>query len=168
MLTILSLTGSHDRKGFDCGKVALNDWLSRTARQHQEKDISQTFVAVDLASPGKILGFYSLSACELVTAELPASLAAKLPRRAPAVKLGRLAVDKSVQRQGLGKLLLTDAIKRCCDVRGHVGVFALFVDAKDGDAAAFYAKYGFVALPDSPKSMVLALAAVCDKLRVGF
>ena len=162
MLTIRSLSGSHDRRRFDCGKPALDEWLSQTARQHQLKDISQTFVAVDPEEPGRILGFYALSACEVVTEELPADLASKLPRQMPAVKLGRLAVDKSFQRQGLGELLLMDAIKRACNVREQIGVFALFVDAKDDEAVAFYSRYGFSALPRSPKTMVLALKHVCD------
>jgi len=161
MLTIQSLSGSHDRKGFDCGKPALNEWLERTARQHQEKDISQTFVAVDMEAPRRILGFYALSACEVVTGELPPELASKLPRKAPAVRLGRLAVDSSAQGQGLGELLLMDAIKRSCAVRGHIGVFALFVDAKDDEAAAFYKRYGFTAFPDSAMTLVLPLRAVC-------
>jgi GNAT superfamily N-acetyltransferase len=162
MLTILSLSGSHNRKEFDCGKPALNEWLFRIARQHQEKDISQTFVAIDLDSPQRILGFYALSACEVITSELPVELASKLPRSAPAVRLGRLAVDSSVQGQGLGEFLLIDAIKRSCAVRGHIGVFALFVDAKDDDAVAFYKRYGFMALPDSPMTMVLPLRHVCS------
>ena len=161
MLTIQSLTGNHNRKQFECGKPALDEWLRKTARQHQEKDISQTFVAVDAAAPARVLGFYSLSACEIVVDELPENLAAKLPRRAPAVRLGRLAVDKAVQGQGLGELLLMDAINRSCQVRGHVGVFALFVDAKDEAAAAFYRKYGFVAFPQAELTLVLPLKEVC-------
>ena len=125
MLTILSLTGSHNRKEFDCGKPELDDWLARFARQHQERGISQTFVAVHVDSPGRILGFYALTACEIVTQELPAEFASKLPRKAPGVKLGRLAVDRSVQGQGLGELLLADAIKRSCEARKHVGMYAL-------------------------------------------
>ena len=163
MLTILSLTGSHDRKTFDCGKPVLNEWLARTARQHQEKDISQTFVAVDPQTPARILGFYALSACEVVTEALPPDLAAKLPRKGPAIMLGRLAVDRSVQGQRLGELLLVDAIKRACNVREHIGVFALFVDAKDEEAGRFYRKYGFTALPDTPATMVLPLRHVCSR-----
>lgn len=161
MLTIQSLTGSHDRKRFDCGKPALNEWLLKTARQHQEKDISQTFVAVDASMPTQVLGFYALSACEVVTAELPEGVAAKLPRKMPAVKLGRLAVDKAVQGQGLGALLLMDAIKRTCNVREHIGAFALFVDAKESEAAAFYTAFGFIALPDASSTLVLPLKQVC-------
>ena len=163
MLRIQSLSGNHDRKEFDCGKPELNEWLSRFARQHQERDISQTFVAVDPAFPSKILGFYALTACEVVTEELPPEIAARLPRKAPGVRLGRLAVDRSVQRQGLGELLLVDALNRSCETRKHVGVFALFVDAKDEQAVAFYEKYGFRAFPDSPKTLVLPLAKACGK-----
>jgi citrate lyase synthetase len=65
------------------------------------------------------------------------------------------------QGQGLGELLLMDAIKRVCNVRGQVGVFALFVDAKDEDAA-FYSKYGFTALPQATRIMVLPLNQVCE------
>lgn len=161
MLTIQSLSGNHDRKEFDCGKPELNEWLSRFARQHQERDISQTFVAVDPDFPSKILGFYALTACEVVTEELPAEVAAKLPRKAPGVKLARLAVDRSVQRQGVGELLLMNAITRTCETRKHLGIFALFVDAKDQGAVAFYEKYGFRAFPDSPKTLVLPLAKAC-------
>jgi len=118
-------------------------------------------VAVDVAWPRTILGFYALSACDVVTAELPADLAARLPRRVPAIKLGRLAVAASMQGQGLGELLLMDAIKRSCGVKENIGIFALFVDAKDAEAAAFYRRYGFSALPDAAKSMVLPLGEVC-------
>jgi GNAT superfamily N-acetyltransferase len=161
MLTIQSLSGNHNRKEFDCGKPELNEWLSRFARQHQERDISQTFVVVDPASPNTILGFYALTACEVVTDVLPAEIAARLPRKAPGVRLGRLAVERSAQKQGVGELLLMDAIKRCCETRKHVGVFALFIDAKDEDAVAFYEKYGFRAFPDSARTLVLPLAKVC-------
>jgi len=163
MLTIQSLSGNHNRKEFDCGKPELNEWLSRFARQHQERDISQTFVAVDPDFPCKILGFYALTACQVVTEELPPEVAAKLPRKAPGVKLARLAVDRSVQRKGVGELLLVNAIKRTCETRKHVGIFALFVDAKDEGAVAFYEKYGFRAFPDSPRTLLLPLAKACGE-----
>jgi hypothetical protein len=40
----------------------------------------------------------------------------------------------------------------------HVGVHALFVDAKDKPAAGFYRKYGFRPLPSDPLRLVLPLA----------
>ena len=45
-MQVLPLTGSHDRQGFDCGRQELNDWLRQVARQHQDKGLSKTFVAI--------------------------------------------------------------------------------------------------------------------------
>lgn len=160
MLTIQSLSGNHDRKKFDCGRAELNEWLHRYARQHQERGISQTFVALELNAPGKILGYYALTACEVVTAELPREMGRKLPRKAPGILLGRLAVDLTVRGQGLGDFLLADAITRTCNVKHNVGVHALFVDAIDDKAAGFYRKYGFRAFPDSPSRLVLPLEGI--------
>jgi len=107
--------------------------------------------------PSRVLGYYALTACEVLTEELPPDLAKKLPRKIPGIRLGRLAVDRAVQGQGLGELLLVDAIERARRVFEHIGVHALFVDAKDERAAAFYRKYGFRPLPTDPLRLVLPL-----------
>ena len=44
-----ALARSHDRKGFDCGEPALNDYLQRHARQNHEAGGAKTFVAVSQA-----------------------------------------------------------------------------------------------------------------------
>jgi len=53
-----------------------------------------------------------------------------------------------------------NAIDRSRLVLEHVGVHALFVDAKDERAAAFYAKYGFRPLPSDPLRLVLVVAGL--------
>ena len=160
MLSIQALTGRHDRNAFDSASEPLDAWLRHTARQHQRRGISKTFVAVSDEEPARILGYYALTACEVLTGELPEDLAKKLPRKIPGIRLGRLAVDRSVQGQGLGEHLLMDAIERARLVLAHVGVHALFVDAKDERAAAFYRKYGFRPLPTDPLRLVLPLAGL--------
>ena len=135
-------------------------WLRQTAQQHQRRGISKTFVAVADDEPSRILGFYALTACEVVSQDLPDDLAKRLPRKVPGIRLGRLAVDRTVQGQGLGALLLLDALDRARRVLEHVGVHALFVDAKDERAAAFYRKYGFRPLPEQPLQLVLVLAGL--------
>lgn len=160
MLSIQPLAGRHDRRAFESGSAQLDAWLRQTAQQHQRRGISKTFAAATEEAPSRILGFYALTVCEVVADELPQDLARKLPRRVPGIRLGRLAVDRSVQGQGLGELLLMDAIKRAKLVLEHVGVHALFVDAKDARAAAFYRKYGFRALPGNPSTLVLAIAGM--------
>ena len=133
-------------------------WLRQTAQQHQRRGISKTFVAVAEDEPSRILGFYALTACEVVSQDLPDDLAKRLPRKVPGIRLGRLAVDRTVQGQRLGELLLMDALDRARRVLEHVGVHALFVDAKDERAAAFYRKYGFRPLPEQPLQPVLVLS----------
>ena len=160
MLSIQPLTGRHDRSAFESESAQLDVWLRQTAQQHQRRGISKTFVAVAGDAPSRILGFYALTACEVLTAELPPDLARKLPRKIPGIRLGRLAVDRSIQGQGLGELLLVDAIERAKRVLQHVGVHALFVDAKDEQAAAFYRKYCFRPLPSDPLRLVLPLAGL--------
>jgi len=154
------LRGNHDRSRFDSGSGELDLWLRQTAQQHQRRGISKTFVAVADDEPSRVLGFYALTACEVVSQDLPDDLAKRLPRKVPGIRLGRLAVDRTVQGQGLGELLLMDALDRARRVLEHVGVHALFVDAKDERAAAFYRKYGFRPLPEQPLQLVLVLAGL--------
>lgn len=154
------MTGRHDRRAFDSGSAPLDAWLRQMAQQHQRRGISKTFVATAADAPSRILGYYALTVCEVIAEDLPEDLARKLPRRVPGIRLGRLAVDRSVQGQGLGELLLVDATKRARLVLEHVGVHALFVDAKDARAAAFYRKYGFRALPGDPLTLVLVIAGI--------
>jgi GNAT superfamily N-acetyltransferase len=70
--------------------------------------------------------------------------------------MGRLAVDQGYKGQGLGSALLADALGRAA--RSEVAAYALMVDAKDEVAASFYRHHGFVALPDSPRTLFLPLA----------
>ena len=122
MLSIQALTGRHDRNAFDSASEQLDAWLRHTARQHQRRGISKTFVAVSDGEPARILGYYALTACEVLTGGLPEDLAKKLPRKIPGIRLGRLAVDRSVQGQGLGEHLLMDAIERARLVLTHKSV----------------------------------------------
>src|SRR5665647_220613 len=64
-MRILPLTGGHNRQGFDCGTPAMNDWLCKVARQHQDKGLSNTFVAVLEDDPERIFGYYALTLTEV-------------------------------------------------------------------------------------------------------
>ncbi len=150
MMQLLPLTGNHDRQGFDCGRQELNDWLRQVARQHQEKGLSRTFVAILDDAPNSICGYYALTLAELENRNLPEAWRKKMPRRIPGVKLGRLAVDKRFQGKGLGDLLLIDALTRAQRIYQEAGGIGLFVDAIDAQAAGYYRRFGFVAAPDNP------------------
>jgi ribosomal protein S18 acetylase RimI-like enzyme len=113
-----------------------------------------------------IIGLYSLSSYTLALEDLPADLARKLPRydAIPAARIGRLGRDQRVRGQGVGELLLADAVRRILGAARSVAVFAIVVDAKDDTAAAFYRRFGFQPFPLQPSRLFLltstALAAL--------
>jgi ribosomal protein S18 acetylase RimI-like enzyme len=156
-----TLDKSFDRSEFDCGSPELNDFLKARARQNQAANFNKTFVAIESGDEAKrVLGFYSLSMGEVDLSSLPEIMQKKLPRHpVPVARMGRLAVANSTKGQGLGKLLLVDAMKRVQSASADVGVYALLVDAKDNAARAFYNKYGFIELADEPMTLFLPLAS---------
>jgi GNAT superfamily N-acetyltransferase len=156
MMQVRTLAGDDDRKGFDCGRLELNDWLRQVARQHQDKGLSKTFVAVREDVPTRICGYYALTLAELENRYLPESWRKKLPRRIPGVRLGRLAVDRQHQGKGLGELLLVDALTRAQRIYVEAGGIGLFVDALDEQAAGYYRSFGFEASPDNPLLLFLS------------
>lgn len=157
-MQIVPLNGSHDRQGFDCGREELNDWLRKIARQHQEKGLSKTFVAIDELQPTQICAYYALTLAELESRHLPQAWSKKLPGRIPGVRLGRLAVNKTCQNKKLGELLLVDALIRAHRIYIEAGGMVLFVDAIDQHAAGYYQRFGFEASPGNPLLLFLPAA----------
>lgn len=160
MKVIELLAKFHHREQFDCGRAPLNQFLRQTTQQHIRKGISRTFVLIDSALPQEIIGFVTLTLCEVRIEKFPPSIAKKYPAKVPGVKLARLAVDKKWQGQGIGELLLVSAMERALLVANTAGGIGLFVDAKDVAAQTYYARYGFVSLEDCPLLMFLPLSQV--------
>jgi len=150
-------TDRHDRDAFNCGEPALNEYLQKTADQHLKKGIANTYILIISADSKRILGFFTLSFLEVDLSEVPAKHGKKLPKsHLPAVKLARLAIDKSCQGKNYGRLLLVDAMHRvAAAIRNTPGVVGLFVDAKNQNVAAFYEKFGFIPLRDNPLSLMI-------------
>jgi predicted GNAT family N-acyltransferase len=142
------LTDAHDRSSFDCGKPGLDTYLKKQAGQDMRSKAAACFV---LSEDGRIIqGFHTLSNASISRDLIPEMLAKKLPRYSdlPVTLLGRLAVDLSCRGHGYGRLLLMDALKRSLDASIFIGSVAVVVDPMDAEASDFYAKYGFILLPD--------------------
>jgi GNAT superfamily N-acetyltransferase len=155
----------HDRTGFDCGDRDLNDFLQRHARKSHEKGVAKTFLAIDNADDSKILGVYSLSPASIAYERTPAVVKRGLARHeVPVFRLGRLAVDKSLQGQGLGGQLLLAAGRRCLYVSAEAGGVALLIDAKNERVAKWYDSYGAVPLLDAPLSLLLPFKTIHSAL----
>ncbi len=160
------LSRQHDREHFDCGVEPLNLFLRQTARQHQERGISRTFVLTEVGVTSQpIFGFFTLAATEGLTDHLPLELAKRLPMRIPAAILARLAVDRRHQGKGYGSALLAEAFVRVASALAQLGIAGLFVDAKDEPAAAFYRRFGFIPLPSHPLRLFLTSATIQSFLK---
>ncbi len=156
----------HNRTAFDCGEPELNDYLRLYARQNHESGAAKTFVAVSEADGKTVFGYYSLAPASVEYARAPDVLRRGLGRYdVPAFRLGRLAVDRSVQGEGLGGQFLLAAGRRCLLAASEVGGVALLIDAKSDRAARWYAGYGAVPLLDATLSLLLPLATLDAALK---
>ncbi|WP_179402690.1 GNAT family N-acetyltransferase [Burkholderia guangdongensis] len=136
----------------------MNAWLQKTANQHQQKNLSRTFVAILPDDPYTIVGYYALAATSVETDGIPGDQ--RLPRNVSAVLLARLAVDKNHKGQGLGEYLLAHALDTVVATAENIGVQCVVVDALDDSAAGFYRKYGFAPFTDAPLRLVLPVATI--------
>jgi GNAT superfamily N-acetyltransferase len=158
----------HDRAAFDCGDFDLNLYLQKFARQNHESGGAKCFIAAPSDAPARVLGFYTLSPASIEYSRTPALAKKGLARYdVPVFRLGRLAVDRTVQGRGLGGALLLRAADRCIRVAQDVGGVALLIDAKSDRAARWYESYGALRLHDAPLSLVLPLATAADALKRG-
>ncbi|PWW06721.1 hypothetical protein DES37_110126 [Mangrovibacter plantisponsor] len=60
------------------------------------------------------------------------------------VTLGRLAIDKSIQCQERGELLVTHAMNVVYQASQAVGIHGMFVDALNSKTKHFYLELGFI------------------------
>ncbi|PTN09708.1 GNAT family N-acetyltransferase [Nitrosomonas aestuarii] len=151
----------HDRIAFNCGDEALNQFLHCHARQSHEKGGAKSYVTVPDNDNKKVLGYYCLSPASIAYERAPEVIKRGLARyEVPVFRLGRLAVDVSVQKQGLGGQLLLAAGRRCLLVATQAGGVAFLIDAKNKKVAQWYAGYGAVPLLDAPLSLLLPFKTI--------
>lgn len=147
------LNSTHKKSDFSCGKEMLDRYIQEQAGQDVKRKLSACFVVNDVET-NLLKGYYTLSNNSIPIELVPNQIQKKLPRSyksIPTTLLGRLAIDNKFQGQGIGKLILIDALKRSYEISKTIGSFAVIVDPIDQEAENFYDKYGFIKLPDSGK-----------------
>ena len=157
------LSGDHDRSHFASGSEALDRYFQTQASQDIKRRIATCFVAVK-EDGREVAGYYTLTATSVALSAFAPEIVKKLPRYpvVPAVLLGRMAVTRVYQGQGVGGVLLADALKRMS--RAELGVFAMVVDAKDEAAQRFYEHHGFTLLPGEQRRLCLPIATALQFL----
>jgi GNAT superfamily N-acetyltransferase len=162
--------GRHDTKDFGCGSDSQDNVLRRTAKRQQRDGYTRLYVATDAAQAGKpraCLGFYAINAHAISVANVPPDAAPRAPRSnlIPGVFLSHLAVDRRQQGQGLGRILLVDAMQQCLRAKQILGVRLMLLDVAGGANEAerarlhrFYASMGFRPLPGRPERLFISLS----------
>ena len=153
---------NHDRSAFTCEHELLVTYLRERASQDIKKHVAAAFV---LTPDGKtIAGYYTLSQYAVNAGDLPDNVfkALGLPKypQLPATLIGRLARSLDFRGQGIGELLLMDALERSLNHSTSVASVAVVVEAKDEPAKAFYVKHSFIELPEHPSRLFLPMKTV--------
>ena len=148
------LEPTHDCSQFDSGSPQLDDWLRRRAPSNENTGASRTYVVCEGV---RVVAFYSLANGAVALKDVPGKIRRNMPDPIPIMVLGRLAVDRQFQARGLGKALLRDAILRTLQAAEIAGIRAILVHAKDESARRFYERFGFLASPTDPLTLMLSL-----------
>lgn len=153
---IEALRPHHDLAGFSCGVPALDFWLKTRALRDEATGDSRAFM---LLIDGRVAGYYALATASAARITLTIALRRNAPDPVPLLLLGQLAVDTRDHGTGMGRRLLGDACWRALEISRQAGFRALAAHPISDAAERFYARFGFVTIPDStPRLMVLSLA----------
>jgi GNAT superfamily N-acetyltransferase len=155
---------SHNFDEFDCGNDALSIWLRDHARRATMQG-TRTFLLVEEES-GRVGGYFSVAPYLVEREDLPAKSGRGAPREIPAVLLAKLAVDRSEQGTGLGRVLMVRALTHIVRTARAAGGKVVVVDAVDKKAASFYEHHNFVPTPRDPLRLVMKLSTAAKELEL--
>ncbi len=148
------LSPEHDLTTFACGRPSLDDWLRSRALKNQISGAFRTYIVCE---KGEVVAYYCLATGAVDSRQAPGKVRRNMPDPIPAMVLGRLAVDTSLQGRGVGRALLKDAILRTLNAAEIAGIRCLLVHALDEQAAGFYRRNGFLDSPIDPLVLMLPL-----------
>lgn len=145
LLHTVVLSSSHKKNLFVCEEPSLEIYLRKQAGQDIKRQVAACFVLA--TEDGSVKGYYTLSADSVDRNMIPEFLQKKLPyRNLPVTLLGRLARDINYKGQGLGEVLLADALIRAYQASATIGACAVVTDPINSKARIFYESFGFISL----------------------
>lgn len=136
----------HDISAFDCGDADLNDFLKNDCFHYQREYLSHTRLVFNEGK--QLVAFLTLlnDSILLKTKEKKKLIGYRwIISSFPAVKIGRLAIAKKFQRQGIGKELVKYTIGLVVRLNKelHIGSRFITLDAYPV-SIPFYERCGFV------------------------
>jgi GNAT superfamily N-acetyltransferase len=155
-LRLTPLDENHEVHAFNSGKPQLDDWLRAHALASQKGDLARTFVLLDDTgvARARVVGYFSLVMGHVRQEDAPRKLVRGTPHHPIGVVLvARLALDQSEHGHGLGAQLLQLALGLAVRAGDVAAARLVAVDTIDDDAEAFYRRWGFISLPESPRRL---------------
>jgi GNAT superfamily N-acetyltransferase len=146
---------THEIELFDSGVVALDNWLKRRARGNHASGASRTYVVCEQR---RVVAYYALAAGGVDIDTAPGRVRQNMPDPVPVSVLGRLAIERTYQKRGLGRGLMQDASKRVLQAADLIGIRGIVVHAISEEAKAFYLALGFDVSPLQPMTLMATLA----------
>lgn len=145
MLLTVALNSVHKKNLFVCEEPSLEGYLRKQAGQDVKRKVAVCFILE--GEDNAIKGYYTLSADNVDRTLIPENLQKKLPyKNLPVTLLGRLARDSNYRGQGIGELLLADALRRAYQASATIGAWAVVTDPINEKARVFYESFGFISL----------------------
>lgn len=168
---------AHDLKAFDCGKIGMNDFLSRFAIKHNKLGLSRTWVLPEAASAVEptppdskqsgskktIAAYFTLASATVSREEIPVQHSLPI-YPIPVIMLARLAIDSKYQGQGLGAKTLVTALRQARTL-GQSGLpaYGLILDVLDEQALSFYNSFDvFQPFTDDPMRLFVGMKTLSD------
>ena len=132
----------HVLDDFDSGEVETDEWLRSHALRTQQQGSARTRI---LRHPDgqRVLGFYAVAPHDTHREDLPGGAAGGLSI-VPGYLIAQLAVDRSLQGQGVGAELLLDAMETIVIAAEAAGGRLVVVDALHEEVLVFYQRLGFI------------------------
>lgn len=155
------ISDADELSAFDCGVPILDEWLKRRARANQASGASRTYV---VCAGARVIAYYALASGAIAIGAASPRLRRNMPDPVPVAVLGRLAIDRSRQKQGLGRALVRDATRRVLHAAEAIGIRGVLVHAISPDAAAFYLALGFEPSPFEDLTLMATLSDLRETL----
>jgi GNAT superfamily N-acetyltransferase len=149
------------REDFYCGNEALDTWLKQFAGQNESRFRSRTFFAID-QDTNQLIGYYT-AVFTALDAEVQLHGIQNSNYKSPAYLIARLAVDQRAHNQGVGTMLLVDALTSAIRVSEAAGLEVVLVDAIDANAISFYARFGFVRLDGESDRLYISMTSLQNR-----
>jgi len=142
LVRVEGISKVYDLTDFDCDDNDLNEFLRKDSLKYKEQLIANTFIVI---YKDKVVAFFSMMNDSIklkITETESTSELNRLPEY-PALKIGRLGVDKNFKGQGFGKFIIDFVVGVCRNVNEVSASRFISVDSYP-DSVLFYEKMSFI------------------------